>query len=228
MSVDGGSTSPLLGSFFMGMSEAVGGSETLDSRGLAAAFEAGLAKLRAQTPAKSGDKTMVDALVPAVEALRQAAEPAAEPPACSPRPPRPPSAGAESTSDLQARFGRAGTSARARSATSIPAPRRSRCSSPASATGRSRDWSTLRSCRPLALVSLRRHNGPFPDSTSSLLTPELLPSCLKQPTTSTPKTTASAFPQKHRRFLPQGLGPSRLGHERPAGTRSSTPRAATP
>ena len=58
----------------MGMSEAVGDSATLDGPGLAAAFEAGLAKLRAQTPAKLGDKTMVDALVPAVEALRQAAD----------------------------------------------------------------------------------------------------------------------------------------------------------
>ena len=47
--------------------------------GLAAAFEAGLAKLRAQTPAKPGDKTMVDALVPAVEAMRQAADAGAEP-----------------------------------------------------------------------------------------------------------------------------------------------------
>ena len=79
MSVDGGSTSPLLGSFFMGMAEAAGGSETLDGAGLAAAFEAGLAKLRAQTPAKVGDKTMIDALVPAVEALRQAADAGAEP-----------------------------------------------------------------------------------------------------------------------------------------------------
>ena len=38
MSVDGGSTSPLLGSFFMGMSEAVGGSETLDGPRLGRRF----------------------------------------------------------------------------------------------------------------------------------------------------------------------------------------------
>jgi phosphoenolpyruvate---glycerone phosphotransferase subunit DhaL len=98
MSVDGGSTSPLLGSFFMGMSEAAAGAD------LAAMFEAGLAKMRAQTPAKPGDKTMVDALVPAVSALAgdhasvsqamaSAAEAAAQ--------------GAESTRAMQAKFGRA-------------------------------------------------------------------------------------------------------------------------
>ncbi|MGA2257804.1 MAG: dihydroxyacetone kinase subunit DhaL [Thermoguttaceae bacterium] len=107
MSVDGGSTSPLLGSFFMGMSDAVGGSETLDSRSLAAAFEAGLAKLRAQTPAQVGDKTMVDALVPAVEALRQAADAGAEPSALLAQAAEAAQRGAERTSELQARFGRA-------------------------------------------------------------------------------------------------------------------------
>ncbi len=54
----------------MGMSEAAEGHEQPDAAAMAALFEAGLAKLRAQTPAKVGDKTMLDALVPAVEALR--------------------------------------------------------------------------------------------------------------------------------------------------------------
>jgi dihydroxyacetone kinase-like protein len=107
MSVDGGSTSPLLGSFFMGMSDAVGGSETLDSRALAAAFETGLAKLRAQTQAQVGDKTMIDALVPAVEALRQAADAGEAPSALLAQAAAAAQRGAESTSALQARFGRA-------------------------------------------------------------------------------------------------------------------------
>jgi dihydroxyacetone kinase-like protein len=107
MSVDGGSTSPLLGSFFTGMSEAVGGGETLDAPGLAAAFEAGLAKLRAQTPAKVGDKTMVDALVPAVEALRQAADSGREPAVLLAQAAEAAQRGAEKTTELQARFGRA-------------------------------------------------------------------------------------------------------------------------
>ena len=107
LGVDGGATGPLLGMFFMGMSEAVEGCDTLDASALAAAFEAGVAGVRAQTKAQPGDKTMVDALVPAVMAagctaesggdllsvLRDAAAAAA--------------AGAAATKDMQARFGRA-------------------------------------------------------------------------------------------------------------------------
>ena len=107
LGVDGGATGPLLGMFFMGMSEAAEGKDALDAPGLAIAFAAGLAGVRAQTKAQPGDKTMVDALVPAVEAalsaegsgadvlsvLRDAAAAAAE--------------GAAATKDMQARFGRA-------------------------------------------------------------------------------------------------------------------------
>ncbi len=107
MSVDGGSTSPLWGSFFMGMSEGVGGSESLDGPGLATAFEAGLAKLRTQTPAQPGDKTMLDALVPAVEALRQAADAGAETAVLLAQAADAAQRGAEKTSEFQARFGRA-------------------------------------------------------------------------------------------------------------------------
>ena len=107
LSVDGGSTTPLLGSFFMGMSEAVGGSPSLDGPALAAAFEGGLAKLRVQTPAKVGDKTMVDALLPAVEAMRQAADAGAEPAVLLVQAADAAQRGAEKTSELQARFGRA-------------------------------------------------------------------------------------------------------------------------
>jgi len=107
LGVDGGATGPLLGMFFMGMSEAAEGRDTLDATGLAGAFESGLSSVRAQTKAQPGDKTMVDALVPAVMAagctaeeggdllsvLRSAASAAAQ--------------GAAATKDMQARFGRA-------------------------------------------------------------------------------------------------------------------------
>jgi phosphoenolpyruvate---glycerone phosphotransferase subunit DhaL len=107
MSIDGGSTSPLWGSFFMGMAEAVGARESLDGPGLAAACEAGLAKLSAQTPAKVGDKTMVDALVPAIDAMRQAAAAGAEPAELLVQAAVAARKGAEGTTQLQARFGRA-------------------------------------------------------------------------------------------------------------------------
>lgn len=73
LGVDGGSTGPLLGTFFLGMAEAVDDRRALDAEGLTAAFEAGLVSLRKQTKAQLGDKTIIDALVPAIEAMRAAA-----------------------------------------------------------------------------------------------------------------------------------------------------------
>jgi dihydroxyacetone kinase-like protein len=74
LGIDGGSTGPLLGTFFLGMAEAIGDQSPLDAGRLTAAFEAGLAEMRKQTKAQLGDKTMIDALVPAIEALRAATE----------------------------------------------------------------------------------------------------------------------------------------------------------
>jgi Dihydroxyacetone kinase len=64
-----GSTSTLLGAFFLGMSDGASGSE-LDASGVKALFTSGLANVQKQTQAKPGDKTMMDALVPAVEAIQ--------------------------------------------------------------------------------------------------------------------------------------------------------------
>lgn len=74
MGLDGGATGPLLGSFFLGISEAVRQRNELDSRALAEVFEAGLVALARQSRAQVGDKTMLDALVPAIKAVRQAAD----------------------------------------------------------------------------------------------------------------------------------------------------------
>jgi len=104
MGVDGGATGPLLGMFFMGMAEGASG-DVVDAETLARMFESGLAKVQKQTKAQVGDKTMIDALVPAVHAMKSAgvkeladalkcAADAAE-------------QGAASTRELQARFGRA-------------------------------------------------------------------------------------------------------------------------
>lgn len=64
-----GSTSTLLGAFFLGMSDGATGTE-LDASGVKAMFASGLANVQKQTQAKPGDKTMMDALVPAVEAMQ--------------------------------------------------------------------------------------------------------------------------------------------------------------
>ncbi|HEX72145.1 MAG TPA: DAK2 domain-containing protein, partial [Candidatus Hydrogenedentes bacterium] len=89
------------------MSDAAGASEALDVDGLAAMFEAGLEGVLRQTKAKPGDKTMVDALTPAVQALRQAADEGAAVAEMLKRAAEAAHAGAAATADMQARFGRA-------------------------------------------------------------------------------------------------------------------------
>ena len=64
-----GSTSTLLGAFFLGMSDHASGTE-LDAAGVQALFAGGLANVQKQTKAQKGDKTMMDALIPAVEAIQ--------------------------------------------------------------------------------------------------------------------------------------------------------------
>lgn len=63
-----GSTSTLLGAFFLGMSDCAAGTE-LDAAGVKKMFAGGLANVKQQTKAQRGDKTMMDALIPAVEAI---------------------------------------------------------------------------------------------------------------------------------------------------------------
>ena len=99
-----GSTSTLLGAFFLGMSDHVSGTQ-LDAAAVKAMFAGGLTNVQKQTKAQKGDKTMMDALIPAVEAIQNCpsddieelinagAESAL--------------AGAQSTIELKANFGRA-------------------------------------------------------------------------------------------------------------------------
>ena len=99
-----GSTSTLLGAFFLGMSDYSAGT-SLDAGAMKAMFAGGLENVRKQTKAQKGDKTMMDALIPAVEAMQAstsqdikellvaAAEAALQ--------------GAQSTVQMKANFGRA-------------------------------------------------------------------------------------------------------------------------
>lgn len=107
LGVDGGATGPLLGTFFMSMTESVGGKETLDGRALASAFEAGLAGVQKQTKAQIGDKTMIDALVPAVEQALVAANEGKNVSSVLQRASTGAEVGADSTKGMQAKFGRA-------------------------------------------------------------------------------------------------------------------------
>src|SRR5206468_3339148 len=68
----GGAAGPLYGTLFLQMGSSAGSVTTLDVPGWTAALEAGVKGVQARGKAKPGDKTMVDALLPAVQALRDA------------------------------------------------------------------------------------------------------------------------------------------------------------
>ena len=100
-----GSTSTLLGALFLGMSDGVGEVAELSAADVKQMFASALKSVQMQTKAKVGDKTMMDALQPAVDAITastsddiasilQAAAEAAQ-------------TGADSTVALKANFGRA-------------------------------------------------------------------------------------------------------------------------
>ena len=101
-----GSTSTLFGAWLQGMSDAAPeGASELDAAALAAVFKGGLEEIGFTTKARVGDKTLMDALIPATEALvaaqgegiaamlQKAAAAAAK--------------GSEATCAMRARFGRA-------------------------------------------------------------------------------------------------------------------------
>ncbi len=69
----GGASGPLYGTFFMRMSTKLAGRQDVDTASLAEAMEEGLKGIVALGKAQLQDKTMVDALTPAVDALKNAA-----------------------------------------------------------------------------------------------------------------------------------------------------------
>lgn len=101
-----GSTSSLYGTLFEGMADAVEAGKTeLTADEIADLFAAGLEELGFATKAKVGDKTFMDALIPAIEALKAHAaegEPAMFAAAAAAA-----KAGSAATANMQAKFGRA-------------------------------------------------------------------------------------------------------------------------
>ena len=69
----GGASGPLYGTFFMRAGMAVAGKETLETDDLAALLEQGCRGVMERGRAQAGEKTMVDALLPAARALEEAA-----------------------------------------------------------------------------------------------------------------------------------------------------------
>ena len=66
----GGAAGPLYGTLFLQMGTSAAGKEELDLAGWTAALDAGIKGVQSRGKAEPGDKTMIDALLPALEALR--------------------------------------------------------------------------------------------------------------------------------------------------------------
>jgi phosphoenolpyruvate---glycerone phosphotransferase subunit DhaL len=95
----GGASGPLYGTFFLRAAAAAAGKGELQTADVAAVWQAGIEGVRQRGKAEAGDKTMLDALLPALRILQsggtlQGAAAAAE-------------AGMKATIPLQARKGRA-------------------------------------------------------------------------------------------------------------------------
>jgi dihydroxyacetone kinase-like protein len=107
ISTVGGASGPLYGSFFLRAGETVAGKRELDTGDLADLFRGGTEAVMARGRARPGEKTMVDALLPAAEAIEAAAHEGSDPASALDRAAREAQRGAERTIPMQARKGRA-------------------------------------------------------------------------------------------------------------------------
>jgi dihydroxyacetone kinase-like protein len=103
----GGAAGPLYGTLFLQMGTASAGEDELDLAGWTEALDAGVKGVQARGKAELGDKTMIDALNPAVEALRAAADEGADLGDALRRSADAAAEGMRATTPLEARRGRA-------------------------------------------------------------------------------------------------------------------------
>ncbi len=107
VSTVGGASGPLYGTFFMRAGMATDGKDELGPEDILALFDAGYQGILQRGKAELGDKTMVDAMQPAVEALRGAVEDGAPLADALLSARNAAEQGMEATTPLQARKGRA-------------------------------------------------------------------------------------------------------------------------
>ena len=106
MSTVGGAAGPLYGTAFLRASKAAGDGD-LDGAGVAAVIAGALDGIQARGKATTGEKTMVDAWTPALEAARAAAESGSDPAAVLEAAATAAEAGAAATEPVRATKGRA-------------------------------------------------------------------------------------------------------------------------
>jgi len=107
VSTVGGASGPLYGTFFLRCGTTLGDADTVDAVAFGAALRAGVDGVRARGKAESGDKTMLDAWLPAVEAYERAVGDGAELGAGLRAAAVAAAAGRDATVELVARKGRA-------------------------------------------------------------------------------------------------------------------------
>jgi phosphoenolpyruvate---glycerone phosphotransferase subunit DhaL len=103
----GGAAGPLYGTLFLQMGTAAAGRNEVDLAGWTEMLEAGVTGVQARGKAEPGDKTMLDALIPALDALRSAADDGAELHDALRRSADAAAEGMRATTPLEARKGRA-------------------------------------------------------------------------------------------------------------------------
>lgn len=102
----GGTSGPLLGTFFLRAGAACAGKSELAPADVVALFQAGVDGIQQRGKAALGDKTMLDALLPAVDAMRAALEAGNDLPEILDRGAAAAEAGMQATRTMQARKGR--------------------------------------------------------------------------------------------------------------------------
>ncbi|MFJ6654027.1 dihydroxyacetone kinase subunit DhaL [Microbacterium sp. NPDC091313] len=107
VSTVGGASGPLYGTFFLRMGAAAGAAEEWDAAALGAALRAGVEGIVARGHAELGDKTMIDALTPAMDAWDAAVAEGADAAAAASAAVAAAEQGRDATIPLVARKGRA-------------------------------------------------------------------------------------------------------------------------
>ena len=107
LGVDGGAAGPLLGTLFKGMADSLVEGQQVTMADFSRMFETGLASLEKITKARVGDKTLMDALMPAIISLKESAQEGKNFLESLKAAAEAASNGAENTKGLVARFGRA-------------------------------------------------------------------------------------------------------------------------
>jgi dihydroxyacetone kinase-like protein len=69
--VAGGAIGPILSAFFLGMIQGIPTEKDFSTTGLVSLFDAGLKQIQVTGGAQVGDKTLIDALSPAIKALKE-------------------------------------------------------------------------------------------------------------------------------------------------------------